>query len=419
MNDTPEEIAKDVYAVSQIEAVPTLLQVLCETTGMGFAAVARVTENSWTACAIQDALNFGLEPGGQLDVNSTLCIEVRESREPVVIDHASQDPRYCSHHTPRIYKIESYVSVPIVLADGRYFGNLCAIDPRPNRVSDPRIVSMFNRFAHLIALQLDSELTRERQQAALLDERATSELREQFIAVLGHDLRNPLAAIAASSELLARALKDPVLSGFASRIRTNVSRMSELIDDVLDFARGRLGGGIGIQRQDIEGIEDSLNAVIKELQDSHPERIIAHDIRVTRRVRCDLIRLQQVASNLLGNALTHGSSAEAVRFCAKADDTDLILEVWNNGDPIPPERLATIFSPFSRQSISEAGQGLGLGLYICSEIIKAHGGTLAVTSSRELGTQFTARVPLGDASDSQAVTVVRSAAAATRINNPA
>ena len=129
--DSPEDIARDVSAVAQLNAVPTLLEVLCEMTGMGFAAVARVSERSWTACAVKDDINFGLKPGGQLDVESTLCIEAKRSRSAIVIDHASQDSRYRNHHTPRLYKIESYVSVPIILGNGRYFGNLCAIDPHP------------------------------------------------------------------------------------------------------------------------------------------------------------------------------------------------------------------------------------------------------------------------------------------------
>jgi signal transduction histidine kinase len=394
MGDTPEEIANDVRAVGRIGAVPSLLQVLCETTGMGFAAVARVTDETWTACAVADGLEFGLQPGGQLAVNTTLCIEARASRTPIVIDHASTDPAYRDHHTPRIYGIESYVSVPIILASGRYFGNLCAIDPKPANVTDPRIVSMFKRFAQIIALQLDSELVREEERAELLDERASSELREQFIAILGHDLRNPLQAVYASGELLERRLTDPVLVGIASRIKVNVRRMSGLIDDVLDFARGRLGPGLGIELADVEGLETSLSAVVKELQDAKPERRIVADFDINRPVRCDVGRVQQVASNLLANAFTHGSPLGAVRISAAIDHQHLVLQVHNDGDPIPAESIEKIFEPFWRHSTSESRQGLGLGLYICSQIVKAHGGQLSVTSLRESGTTFTVRLPL-------------------------
>jgi GAF domain-containing protein len=192
MDDSDEAIARDVATIGRIGAVPSMLRVICKNTGLGFAAVARVTEGTWTACAVQDDIQFGLLPGGQLNVHTTLCSESRAMRRPVVIDHASTDPVYREHHTPRIYNIESYISVPIILPNGDYFGNLCAIDPRPAMISDARTLTMFTLFAELIALQLESENERSATEAALLTERTTAELREQFIAVLGHDLRNPL-----------------------------------------------------------------------------------------------------------------------------------------------------------------------------------------------------------------------------------
>lgn len=394
MNDDPEQIADDVLAVGRINSVPTLLQVLCETTGMRFAAVARVTDHTWTACAVHDDINFGLVPGGQLDLASTLCVEVRNSRTPIVIDKASADPRYCNHHTPKVYKIESYVSVPIVLADGRYFGNLCAIDPAPAKVSDPRVVSMFNRFAQLIAQNLENDAARHSALSALLDERAASELREQFIAILGHDLRNPLAAVAMTGEVLLRKLKDPELVALASRIKTNVRRMSALIDDVLDFARARLGGGIGIRMEEVHHLDTALIAVVRELQDAQPARAIATDIQMTATIICDIDRIQQLASNLLSNALTHGSPDRPVTFKATTDGDVLVLSIWNDGEPIPADSIGKIFAPFWRHSTSANRHGLGLGLHICSQIVQAHEGTIAVTSSREHGTEFTVRLPL-------------------------
>lgn len=394
MGETTEEIESDIRAVGRIGAVPNLLAVLCETTGMRFAAVARVTAESWIACAVADDVHFGVLPGGRLDVNTTLCIESRRARSPVVIEQASTDPRYCDHPAPRMYKIESFVSVPIILPNGRYFGNLCALDPNPAPVSEPRVVSMFTRFADIIALQLESELLRQQEHAALLDERASSELREQFIAILGHDLRNPLQAVQASGELLERRLTDPVLRNIASRIKVSVRRMSGLINDVLDLARGRLGDGIGIEVEDVESIEASLSSVVIELQDARPERTIVSRFDVERTVRCDIGRIQQLASNLLANALTHGAPSSPVEFAVRTDDTDLILEVWNQGDPIPPGNLEKIFEPYWRQSSPDSRQGLGLGLFICSQIVKAHGGRMSVTSTLEAGTRFTVRLPL-------------------------
>jgi signal transduction histidine kinase len=392
--DSAEDIARDIAAVGKLQAVPTLLEVLCESTGMRFAAVARVSEDTWTACAVKDDINFGLIPGGQLDLESTLCIESRRSKAPIVIEQASTDPRYCNHHTPKLYKIESYVSVPIILPNGRYFGNLCAIDPAPAQVADPKVLSMFTRFAALIAMQLDSEMARQADQSALRGAHAANELREQFIAILGHDLRNPLQAVYSAGVLLEKKITDPALKSVAARIRVSVKRMSSLINDVLDFARARLGEGMGVRVAEVEDIDAGLNAVVREFQDGQPDRQILSNISVTRKVRCDLGRVQQVASNLIGNALKHGAPAGPVKVSAQAVESDLVINVWNAGDPIAPENLDKICEPFWRPSSTGNREGLGLGLYICSQIVRAHGGTLSVTSSQEGGTSFTARLPL-------------------------
>jgi signal transduction histidine kinase len=396
INDSAEEISQAVTAISRIDAVPTLLAVLREITGMRFAAVARVSDTHWTACAVQDDIHLGVKRGGELAVNTTLCIESRAARAPIVIEHASVDPRYRTHHVPKLYKIESYVSVPIILDSGKYFGNLCALDPSPVKVP-PRVVAMFTRFAALIASQLDSQLVQDQEHAALLDERAASELREQFIAILGHDLRNPLQAVYASGELLERKFRDPAIVTIAERIRTNTRRMSSLIDDVLDFARGRLGGGIDVELTDVENINLGLATVIQELLDAQPDCRIISNINVGRSVRCDLGRLQQIASNLLANALTHGLAHTPVKITATADDRDLVLEVWNAGKPIPRESIDKIFEPFWRHYVCARGNGLGLGLHICAQIVRAHKGQITVTSTGEHGTRFTVRLPLGTA----------------------
>jgi len=216
-------------------------------------------------------------------------------------------------------------------------------------------------------------------------------------------LRNPLHAVHASSDMLERRLTDPALLAIASRIKSNARRMAGLIDDILDFARGRLGGGIAVELTEIENLNAGLLTVVQELQDGQPNCQIIADIGVSRAVRCDLGRLQQIASNLLGNALTHGLPMSPVKISAKADADDLVLEVWNAGEPIPAESLDRIFEPFWQHSVSASRNGLGLGLHICSQIVRAHQGRISVTSTREGGTQFTARLPLSLAGKSNAV----------------
>ena len=183
---------RDIAAVQGIDAVPRILEVVCRTTGMGFAAVARVTQERWICCAVRDEIAFGLTPGGELKLETTICNEIRQSHAAVVIDHVAEDAGYRGHPTPALYGFQSYISMPIMLADGTMFGTLCAIDPRPARLSNPETIGMFKLFSELIGTHLDASDRLAAIEASLLDERKVAELREQFIAVLGHDLRNPL-----------------------------------------------------------------------------------------------------------------------------------------------------------------------------------------------------------------------------------
>ncbi len=123
----------DIVSIEAIPVVPTILDVVCRTTGMGFAAVARVTEDRWIACATKDGIAFGLRPGDELKVATTICHEIRQTGTAVVIDHASEDTTYCGHPTPALYGFQSYISMPIVLPDGRFFGTLCASISSPPR----------------------------------------------------------------------------------------------------------------------------------------------------------------------------------------------------------------------------------------------------------------------------------------------
>lgn len=393
--DTSESLARDIGVITRIGAVPAMLQMICDETGMGFAAVARVTDTTWTACAVQDNIGFGLKPGGQLELQTTLCFESRAARAPIIIDHFAEDATYKGHHTSTIYKLESYISVPIVTPSGQYFGNLCAIDPRPAKVSEPRVVRMFEVFANLIGMQLDSEQRQWSTEAALMDERAAANLREQFIAVLGHDLRNPLSAVNATAEFLERRQTDPDLVRAGNRLKRTALRMSRLIDDVLDFARGRLGTGIALSIRTVDDLSEPLRTVVEELSIANPSRQITTDIVLERPVNCDNARIQQLLSNLLGNALTHGAANQPVVVQARTDTTHMSLSVSNGGTPISPHVLPKVFEPYWRPVSSAPRGGLGLGLYICKQIVEAHGGTLEACSSEVDGTCFTARIPLG------------------------
>ena len=383
----------DLDSVASIDAVPTILEVICQVTGLGFAAVARVTEEKWVALAVRDTIGFGLKPGGELEIRSTICDEIRQCREKVVIDHVAEDPDFKDHPTPKIYGFQSYISVPIILRNGDFFGTLCAIDPQPARVSNPSTVKTFELFAELLALHLEN---RERVQAttvALLDEKRTAEMREQFIAILGHDLRNPMAAITAGTTMLSKLKLDRGARQIVALMQESSKRMTDLTADILDFARGKLGGGVPLRRVEDDNLEATLALVIEELRTVHPEREIRVDMALERPVVCDSARVAQLRSNLVGNALTHGAVGVPVEVSIHSKDGDLAIDVVNAGEVIPRHKLAGLFHPFARGSQGPR-DGLGLGLYIASEIAKAHGGTLDASSTDER-TVFSAHLPCG------------------------
>lgn len=391
---TDDPFAADVAAVARIDAVPAILDVVCRTTGMGFAAVARVTEDRWVACSVQDDIGFGLKPGGELKVETTICNEIRDSRAAVVINHVAQDPVFHRHHTPSLYGFQSYISVPVMLPDGSFFGTLCAIDPRPMRLNTPEVTGMFKLFADLIAFHLDALRRVETSEANLLNERESGSLREQFVAVLGHDLRNPLASIAAASRMLLRMPLPQEAHPMIGTIQSSVGRMSVLIDDVTDFARGRLGGGLVLELREAAPVRAMLEQVIAELCNVHPDRVIKSDLAGVGALRCDPGRIGQLLSNLLANALTHGAPDSPVWVEGRMDGAFFELSVANAGEPIQPVVMGELFRPFFRAGTGPTGQGLGLGLYIADEIARAHGGTLGATST-PAETRFTFRMPAG------------------------
>lgn len=385
--------AADIARIARIPAVQAILEVICRATKMGFAAVARVTPDRWIACAVRDEIAFGLEPGGELEVSTTICDEIRASGRLVVIDHVERDPDYCRHPTPARYGFQSYISVPIRLPDGRFFGTLCAIDPRPAILNTPETVGMFELFASLIAFHLDAQEQVAGSEQALLDERRSAELREQFIAVMGHDLRSPLAAISSAAAVLAKTPIDERAGNAVPIIQRSAARMRDLIANVMDFARGRLGGGLSVSRQPTDCLAGDLQHVIDEQQAAAPGRLIESDLRIDRTVSCDAARLAQLVSNLIANALTHGDPVTAVRVVARTEDSHFELWVTNQGKPIPPAWMSRLFHPFARGLAQPGQEGLGLGLYIASQIAREHDGTLEVQSS-ERETRFTFRMPI-------------------------
>jgi signal transduction histidine kinase len=389
--DLAPDLAQDLAAVAGIDVVPRILNVVCRTTGLGFAAVARVTQDRWVACAVQDEISFGLRPGGELEVASTLCAEIRDSGEAVVIDCVAEDPIFRDHHTPARYGFQSYISTPIYRG-GVFFGTLCAIDPRPAQLKTPEVIATFELFAELIGKHLEAHARLALTEAELSTARETAAQREHFLAALGHDMRNPLAAIQGGTSLMRRNLAPERAKMVLDEMQRSVQRITGMIDNVLDFARARLSGGIATDTEADADVAAALEQVAAELRTGQPARAVELEFDLTAPVACDARRLAQLASNLVANALSHGAQDSPVRMAARTTDGMFELSVSNAGAPIDPVIMAGLFQPFAKGTSGKQGS-LGLGLYIASEIARAHNGALTVTSD-ETETRFTFRMPL-------------------------
>lgn len=218
-------------------------------------------------------------------------------------------------------------------------------------------------------------------------------LRERLLGILGHDLRTPLSAILVVAERILR--RTGLTAGDregAELVRRNARRMQRMILALLDFTRSRLGGGLPILREpaDLAVVcrEAAANAEL-----SRPGARLVLDIPARVQGSWDPDRLAQVVDNLLRNALDHGDPSAPVSLSLRVDSGGAVLEVKNLGAPIAAERIGSIFDPFAVAAGARRGGGLGLGLYIVHEIIAAHGGSVALRSSEQLGTIVTVRLP--------------------------
>ncbi|WP_224243127.1 PAS domain-containing sensor histidine kinase [Hyalangium gracile] len=230
------------------------------------------------------------------------------------------------------------------------------------------------------------------------EERAQEGLfRERFIGVLGHDLGNPLAAIRLSAAaLLARNSLTPDVRRVAQRIDSSAERMARLVKQLLDFTRARMAGGIPLRPREV-ALDDVCRRVISELELVHPDRGIRLEVLGNCRGFWDEERMAQVLSNLVANALQHSPNGTPVSVRLEGLESLQRVEVHNAGAPIPPALRARLFEPFHRSESSGSkptrSGGLGLGLYIVSQIIQAHGGSVEVSSTCEEGTRFIVLLP--------------------------
>jgi signal transduction histidine kinase len=233
----------------------------------------------------------------------------------------------------------------------------------------------------------------------------TRDSQNVFLAILGHDVRNPLGAISMGAQLL---MFDPALpeksGAVAGRILASTRRIDELVSALIDFSTGHLGSGIPVKPAMMDFAVE-CRQIVDELRAFHPGRTVMLDVSGDLNVTWDRSRINQALSNLVGNAIQHGQTDQPVWVTVKGGE-QVVLSIQNMGNPIDPAHLRVMFDPVKRFAVRSASErssaetsNLGLGLYITREIVSAHGGSIRVSSTNAEGTVFTVTLPREPSAD--------------------
>lgn len=382
----------DIDMLVRSDLVGTILETVMLATNMRFAAVARVTADRWVACRTVDEINFGLAAGDEIEVQSTFCHSVQETSQKVLFDNVATDDVYRNHPIAARFGIVSYASIPIYRSHGAFFGTLCALDTEPRDVTHPRAVAMLEMFADIIGRSLEAEERLEAQDALVAHEREMARVQEEFVAVLGHDLRNPVAAFEAGLRQLEREPLTDKARQLMPLMRSSAHRMKDLIENIMLHAKARLGGGIRVTAVPDAPLSQAITDVVDEIRSASQEHEIRLDLSFDRPVTCDAPRVAQAISNLVSNAVGHSAPGAPVEVRGRERAGEIEISVSNRGDAVPDDMGEKLFQPFQRGA-NEDGEGLGLGLYIALSIAAAHGGRIDVGSEDGI-TTFTLVLPI-------------------------
>ncbi|WP_281983969.1 sensor histidine kinase [Thalassorhabdomicrobium marinisediminis] len=383
----------DISMLATSELVGTILETAMLASNMRFAAVARVTGDRWVACRTVDEINFGMLEGDEIEINSTFCRSVRDTAEMVIFNDVNTDEVYQNHPIAAKFGIVSYASIPIYRTDKSFFGTLCVIDTEPRNVKNPKVVAMLKMFADVIGQSLETEERLEAQTRKVEEERKLSRVQEEFVAVLGHDLRNPVAAFGSGLRQLSKLDLPPKANQIVPMMQSSLYRMNDLIENILLHAKARMGGGIQITATPDAPLAEAIEHVVEEVRMASPEREINLDIDIRHAVSCDAPRIAQAVANLVSNAVRHGTPGTPINVRGTSDEREVSIAITNEGQAVPETVQQSLFQPFQRGA-GASDEGLGLGLYIASTIATAHNGRIEV-ETKDAKTTFAFKLPLG------------------------
>jgi signal transduction histidine kinase len=370
------------------------LDLLTEGFGVEHAAIHIADQSGRLRCCAHRQLSEAFVQASELGVPfSTQVIHNRQTVQLIGIDDEDGAKLLGNDALAKALRDEGIAAAlwaPVV--SGEALQGMLALYSHVPRVFDDRDRALARAMAAHFATAVTKTQTDD-ERSRLIDELTrTIHLNELFTGILGHDLRNPLQSMLTAAEILIRRTPDPKVATTASRIVTSGNRMNRMIEQLLDFTRIRAAGTVPIERSPTD-VAAVWRQSVEEFASKGAIRV-QFEYRGETQGQWDPDRLAQVASNLIANAIRHGSPNAPVAIEVDGTDpTQVQIHVHNEG-VIPDLLLPRLFEPFqSGDRLRSRGDGLGLGLFITRQIVEAHGGTLEVVSSPACGTEFTVRLP--------------------------
>lgn len=425
MDKREVQLQSDVVSIQKIPIISTLLDVISRTTGMGFTAVSRVTEDKWITCSLIDKINFGLKPGDELKIETTICNEVRKSGKAVIIDNVSDSGVPFQHLIPPPGGFKSYISVPIIRHDGSFFGTLCAFDLKPAKLHSPEVIGMFNLFADLISFHLQSleqvelselKLLQEREERTKALEQKNIELQkmnvelESFAQVASHDLQEPLRKIETFSNFILEKDYDNLSANgkhYFNRLMNSVTRMQTLIRDLIMYTQ--------VKAQSEVFVKTDIKQIIEDVKQNYSEEINQKGVIIELSEMCTVtvipFQFEQLLQNLISNSIKfskqgvnpviHISSSiekgdSQISNRLSPDKLYCHIVISDNGIGFDPEHSDKIFEVFQRLNGREEYEGTGIGLSIVKKIVDNHKGFITATGELNKGARFDIYIPSGD-----------------------
>ncbi|HYP97638.1 MAG TPA: ATP-binding protein [Polyangiaceae bacterium] len=368
------------HALVRQETLAAQLTQCCTTLVAMGAASARI----WTYDSTRDLLELHASAGVyvpsagphvHVSIGSRKAGLIAKNRQPIVIQNVIGDPRVADQEWATREALVSFAGYPLIV--GQRLVGVIAVYTN---------VELSEGMRTTIATIAD-------QIAIAVDRDSSERFRELFIGILGHDLRNPLNAVLMAQHLLMETAAEAEKK-LLTRLGGSAKRMERMITQLLDFTRARSGGGIALLREPCD-LSAICTQAVEELKTANPQHRIEMTATGDARGLWDTDRMAQVFSNLIANAVSYGGTERAVAINVEATQLAVTCSVHNFGIPIPEDLVPYLFDPFrrARHAKAAAAQGLGLGLFICQQIVAAHSGTTVVQSSAELGTTFTVTLP--------------------------